>query len=167
MDVKSVFINRFIHEEVYVKQPRFENSSYPNHVFKLSKVPYSLKQSPKAWYYRLSTFLLNNYFQRGKADTTFFTQKFDPNLHIVQIYVNDIIFGNPNISLYENFANLMKGEFEINLIGELTFFQEIQIKQTPKGTFISQAKYIKELIKKFGMKKEKDFGTPMSPSLKS
>lgn len=81
----------------------------------------------------------------------------------MQIYVDDIIFGSPNILLCENFANLMKGEFEMSLMDELTFFLGLQIKQTPKGTFISQAKYMKELIKKFSMKKGKAYGSPMSP----
>ena len=86
------------------------------------KALYGLKQAPKAWYERLSTFLLNNYFQRGKIDTTLLIQNLDSNLLIVQIYVDDIIFGSPNISLCENFANLMKGEFEMSLMGELKFF---------------------------------------------
>ena len=85
-------------------------------------------------------FLLNNNFQRGKINTTLFIQKFDSNILIVQIYVDDIIFGSPNIYLHENFANMMKGESKMSLMGELTFFLELQIKQTPKGTFISQAK---------------------------
>ena len=84
MDVKSASLNGFIHEEVFVKQPpKFEDPSYPNHVFKLSKTLYELKQAPKAWYERLSTFLLNNNFQRGKIDTTLFIQKLDSNLFLV------------------------------------------------------------------------------------
>lgn len=66
----------------------------------------------------------------------------------MQIYIDDIIFGSPNISLCENFINLMKGEFEMSLMGKLTFFFGLQIKQTPNGTFINQAKYTKLLIKK-------------------
>ncbi|KAH0755142.1 hypothetical protein KY290_025412 [Solanum tuberosum] len=69
-----------------------------------------------------------------------------------------------NPSLCENFANLMKGEFEMSLMGELTFFLGLQIKQSTNGTFINQTKYTKELIKKFGLEKGKAFGTPMSPS---
>jgi len=76
MDVKSAFLNGFINEEVYVKQPPgFENPSCPDYVFKLSKALYGLKQAPKAWYERLSSFLLLNNFQRGKIDTTLFIKK--------------------------------------------------------------------------------------------
>ncbi|XP_070002827.1 uncharacterized mitochondrial protein AtMg00810-like [Nicotiana sylvestris] len=58
----------------------------------------------------------------------------------------------------------MKGEFETSMMGELTFFLGLQIKQSPKGIFISQSKYTKELIKKFGMENVKAIGTPMSPT---
>lgn len=122
MNVKSDFLNGFIKEEVFFKQPHdFENPSYPNYVFKLSKDLYGLKQAPKAWYECLSTFLLKNNFQRGKIDTTLFTQKLDSSLLIVQIYMDDIIFGNSNSSLCEWFTNLIKGEFEMSLMGELMF----------------------------------------------
>ena len=76
MDVKSVFLNGFIEEEVYVEQPAgFESFDYPNHVFKLSKALYGLKQAPKAWYERLSNFLLEKGFSKGKVDTTLFIKK--------------------------------------------------------------------------------------------
>ncbi|CAL9078717.1 unnamed protein product, partial [Musa textilis] len=69
MDVKSAFLNGFISEEVYVEQPpRFENSLFPNHVFKLTKALYGLKQAPRAWYERLSSFLISNDFTKGKVD---------------------------------------------------------------------------------------------------
>ena len=71
MDVKSAFLNGFIEEEIYVKQPLgFENFDFPNHVFKLSKALYGLKQAPRAWYERLSNFLLEKGFSKGKVDTT-------------------------------------------------------------------------------------------------
>src|SRR3954462_1075426 len=66
MDVKSAFLNGFLNEEVFVKQPPgFEDSKFPNHVFKLTKALYGLKQAPRAWYERLSLFLLENNFSRG------------------------------------------------------------------------------------------------------
>ena len=73
MDVKSTFLNGFIFEEVYVKQPPgFENKTFPYHVFKLLKTLYSLKQAPRVWYERLSSFLLKKWFKRGKVNTTLF-----------------------------------------------------------------------------------------------
>ena len=100
MDVKSAFLNGFIQEEVYVDQPpRFGNSDKPNHVFKLKKALYGLKQAPRAWYERLSKFLLEKGFSRGKVDTTLFIKRKLNDIFLVQIYVDDIIFGSTNDSL--------------------------------------------------------------------
>ena len=102
MDVKSAFLNNFIEEEVYVKQhPEFVDPTHPDFVYKLDKVLYSLKQVPRAWYERLSTFLILNDFVKGKVDTTLFTKHVDNNILIVQIYV-DIIFGSTNESFVKN-----------------------------------------------------------------
>ena len=100
MDVKSAFLNGFIQEEVYVDQPpSFENSEKPNHVFKLKKALYGLKQAPRAWYERLSKFLLEKDFSRGKVDTTLFIKRKLNDIFLVQIYVDDIIFGSTSDSL--------------------------------------------------------------------
>src|ERR1044072_218409 len=152
MDVKSAFLNGYISEEVYVHQPPgFENSDYPDKVFKLKKSLYGLKQAPRAWYERLSNFLLKNKFTRGKVDTTLFCKSFKNDILIVQIYVDDIIFGSSNPSLCQEFSKLMQAEFEMSLMGELNFFLGIQIDQRPEATFIHQSKYTKELLKKFNM----------------
>ena len=86
MDVKSAFLNDFINEEVYVEQPPgFENPNFPNHVFKLSKALYGLKQAPRVWYERLSKFLIEKDFNRGKVDTTLFIKVKGNDILIVQI----------------------------------------------------------------------------------
>jgi len=123
MDVKSVFLNGYLKEEVYVKQPPgFESHDFPNHVFKLDKALYVLKQAPRAWYERLSSFLIENDFQRGKVDNTLFFKSKGEHLLIVQVYVDDIIFGVTNNYLCDEFSKLMRSEFEMNMMGELNFF---------------------------------------------
>ena len=123
MDVKSAFLNGFLNEEVYVKQPfRFEKEETPNHVLKLTKALYGLKQALRAWYERLSKFLLENNFIRGKVDITLFVINVKNDILLVQIYVDDIIFGSTNEILCKEFSNLMKGEFEMSMMGELAFF---------------------------------------------
>ncbi|XP_042972660.1 uncharacterized protein LOC122304450, partial [Carya illinoinensis] len=167
MDVKSAFLNGFINEEVYVEQPPgFENHISPNHVFKLTKALYGLKQAPRAWYERLSGFLIEKGFSRGKIDTTLFIKYENDDILLIQIYVDDIIFGATNENMCQVFAKTMQEEFEMSMMGELTFFLGLQIKQAKSGTFINQSKYIKELLKKFGMENAKEIGTPMSPSTK-
>jgi hypothetical protein len=108
MDVKSAFLNGLIKEEVYVEQPSgFEDSEYPSHVYKLSKVLYGLKQALRAWYECLRDFLVTNGFKVRKADPTLFTKTINKYLFICQIYVDDIIFGSTNKSSYEEFSRIM------------------------------------------------------------
>jgi len=104
----------------------------------LKKALYGLKQAPRSWYERLSTFLLENDFERGKIDSTLFIKRIGEHILLVQVYVDDIIFGSTNKSLYENFASIMQGEFEMSMMGELNFFLGLQIKQMDEGTFISR-----------------------------
>jgi transposase InsO family protein len=165
MDVKSAFLNGYIQEEVYVEQPPgFTNFEFPNHVYKLKKALYGLKQAPRAWYDRLSKFLLENNFERGKVDTTLFIKKSKHDILLVQIYVDDIIFGATNESLCKDFSNIMQSEFEMSMMGELHYFLGLQIHQSKEGIFINQSKYCKELLKKFGMQNAKEISTPMSTS---
>jgi hypothetical protein len=108
MDMKSVFLNDPVKEEVYVEQPPdFEDSEYPTHVYELSKALYGLKQAPRAWYECLRDFLITNGFKVRKADPTLFTKTIDKDLFICQIYVDDIIFGSTNKSSFEEFSRIM------------------------------------------------------------
>ena len=118
MDVKSAFLNGYILEEVYVKQPPgFQNHKYLDHVFKLKNALYGLKQAPRAWYDRLSKFLISNDFSIGKADTVLFIKVKGDDMIIVQIYVDDIIFSATNDLLCEDFAKSMSSEFEMSMMG--------------------------------------------------
>jgi hypothetical protein len=97
IDVKSAFLNCYINREVYVEQPPgFEDDKRPNHVYKLKKTLYGLKKAPRAWYERLRDFLLSKGFKMGKVDTTLFTKKISQDLFVLQIYIDDIIFGSTN-----------------------------------------------------------------------
>ncbi|KAH9751651.1 Integrase catalytic domain-containing protein [Citrus sinensis] len=167
MDVKSAFLNGYILEEVYVKQPPgFENEKFPNHVYKLLKALYGLKQAPRAWYDRLKNFLLENDFSIGKADTTLFVKHKNQDILIVQIYVDDIIFCSTNELLCKEFSLCMSKEFEMSMMGELKYFLGLQIKQSEEGIFINQAKYVKDLLKRFGIDDSKTKNTPMSTTTK-
>ena len=109
MDVKRAFLNGFIEEEVYVDQsPRFVDPTQSDFVFKLDKDLYDLKQVPRAWYERLLTFLISNSFVKSKIDTTLFTKLVDSNILIVQIYVDNIIFGSTNEKFCKDFESCMK-----------------------------------------------------------
>ena len=123
MDVKSAFLNGIINEEVYVEQlPGFEYHQHPKHVYKLKKALYGLKQAPRQCYERLSNFLLSNGYERGMIDKTHFIKKSNFEIILVQIYVYDIIFCATKDSLCEEFVVAMQGEFEMSMMGELSFF---------------------------------------------
>jgi hypothetical protein len=100
----------------------------------------------------------------GKVGTTLFTKKIGKDLFVLQIYIDDIIFGSTNQDFCDEFGKMMAKEFEMSMIGELSFFLRLQIKQIKEGTFISQTKYIKDMLKKFGMEDAKGITTPMSTS---
>ncbi|GJT06478.1 retrovirus-related pol polyprotein from transposon TNT 1-94 [Tanacetum coccineum] len=166
MDVKSAFLNGFINEEVYVAQPPgFIDFAKPNHVYRLKKALYGLKQAPKAWYDRLKAFLIKHDYTMGMVDNTLFTKK-DPNLIIVQIYVDDIIFGSTCQEMCDDFAKIMHDECEMSMMGKLNFFLGLQIKKIEDGIFFNQSKYIKEMLKKFGLEDSKPKKTPMSTETK-
>jgi hypothetical protein len=104
MDVKSVFLNGVIQEEVYVRQPPgFESLKYPDRVYKLLKALYGLKQAPRVWYARLKTFLLEHGYVMESMDKTLFTLNHDTDFLLVQIYVDDIIFGGSSHTLVSRF----------------------------------------------------------------
>jgi hypothetical protein len=138
MDVKSAFLNGYINEEVYIEQSSgFEDEKKPNHVYKLRKALYCLKQVPRAWYEILRDFLLSKGFKMDKVDTTIFTKKIGNDLFVLQIYVDDIIFGSTNQDFCEEFRKMMANEFEMSMIGELSYFLGLQIKQLKNGIFVS------------------------------
>ena len=89
-------------------------------------------------------------------------KKFGKDLFVLQIYVDGIIFGSTNQDFCDEFGKMMANEFEMSMIGELSYFLGLQIKQLKNGTFVSQGKYIKDMIKKFGMIDSKVISTPMA-----
>ncbi|GJZ60263.1 retrovirus-related pol polyprotein from transposon TNT 1-94 [Tanacetum coccineum] len=139
MDVKSAFLNGFINEEVYAAQPLgFIDFEKPDHVYKLKKALYGLKQAPKAWYDRLKAFLIKHENKKGMTCQ----------------------------DMCDEFAKIMHDEFEMSMMGELNFFLGLQIKQMEDGIFFNQSKYIKEMLKKFGLEDSKPMKTPMSSDTK-
>jgi hypothetical protein len=118
------------------------------------------------WYERLATYLLEKGFTRGQADRTLFIRNQGNRKLIAQIYVDDIIFGATLDSQAHEFAEEMKQELEMSMIGELTYFLGMQVKQTSEGIFISQAKYTKDLVKHFGLDGKSHARTPMSTNVK-
>ncbi|GJS28463.1 ribonuclease H-like domain-containing protein [Tanacetum coccineum] len=162
MDVKSAFLYGNIIEEVYVNQPPgFVDPHHPNKVYKVIKALYGLHQAHRAWYERLSTFLLKHGYRRGAIDKTLFIKRDRKDIMLVQVYVDDIIFGSTKTSMVKEFEELMQKEFTMSSLGELTFFLGLQVKQSTAGIFISQDKYVKDILNKFDFKTIKPATTPI------
>ncbi|GJU22095.1 putative ribonuclease H-like domain-containing protein [Tanacetum coccineum] len=162
IDVKSAFLYGTIKEEVYVTQPPgFKDPDHPDKVYKVVKALYGLHQAPRAWYETLANYLLSNRFKRGKIDQTLFIKKQKGDILLVQVYVDDIIFGSTNKELCTGFEKLMKDKFQMSSMGELTFFLGLQVQQKEDGIFISQDKYVAEILKKFNNSDMKSASTPV------
>nr|GEU99952.1 hypothetical protein [Tanacetum cinerariifolium] len=152
----------FAPEEVYVCQPLgFEDPDHPDKVYKVVNTLYGLHQAPRAWYETLANYLLENCFQRGKIDQILFIKRQKGDILLVQIYVDDIIFGSTNEDLCKSFEKLMKDKFQMSSMGELTFFLGLQVKQKKDGIFISHDNYVAEMLRKFGLTDGKSASTPI------
>ncbi|KAJ9543719.1 LOW QUALITY PROTEIN: hypothetical protein OSB04_023426 [Centaurea solstitialis] len=159
MDVKSAFLYGTIDVEVYVSQPPgFEDPKYPDKVYKLRKALYGLHQAPRAWYDTLSSYLLENKFERGVIDKTLLIKRTNTDMLLVQIYVDDIIFGSIRDDMCKEFEELMHKKFKMSSMGELTFFLGLQ---KADGIFINQSKYVASMLQKFGMNDANPASTPM------
>eukprot|EP00253_Pinus_taeda_P014154 PITA_14154 len=162
MDVKSAFLNGDLEEEVYIEQPNgFILGNDPNLVCRLKKALYGLKQAPRAWYYRLDKYLHQPGFSKGSADSNLYIKVENDKLLILVVYVDDIIFCSNEEAMSQSFALVMQKEFEMSLLGELTYFLGLQIQQKEGGIFLSQTKYLKQILKKYGMEDAKLVCTPM------
>nr|GEU81437.1 retrovirus-related Pol polyprotein from transposon TNT 1-94 [Tanacetum cinerariifolium] len=162
MDVKSAFLYGKIEEKVYVCQHLgFEDPDFSNKVYKVEKALYGLHQAPREWYETLSTYLLDNRFYRGKIDKTLFIRRHKDDILLVQVYVDDIIFGSTNKELCNAFEKMIHEKFQMSSMGELTLFLGLQVKQKQDGIFISQDKYVAEILKKYGFLEAKNASTPI------
>nr|GEV54291.1 hypothetical protein [Tanacetum cinerariifolium] len=122
---------------------------------------YGLHQSPRAWYETLANYLLEDGFQRRKIDQTLFIKRQKCDILLVQIYVDDIIFGSTNKDLCKAFEKLMKYKFQMSSMRELTFFLGLQVKQKQDRIFISQDKNVAEILRKFGLTDRKSASIPI------
>ncbi|GJW02378.1 putative ribonuclease H-like domain-containing protein [Tanacetum coccineum] len=145
----------------YASFMAFKDVDHPDKVYKVVKALYGLHQAPRAWYETLANYLLCNGFKRGKIDQTLFIKKQKGDILLIQVNVDYIIFGFTNKELCTRFEKLMKDKFQMSSMGELTFFLGLQVQQKEDGIFISQDKYVAEILKKFNYTNVKSALTPV------
>nr|KAJ0216285.1 hypothetical protein LSAT_V11C300154280 [Lactuca sativa] len=163
MDVKTTFLHGVLEEEVFLNQPPgFVDKDHPDFVYRLDKAIYGLKQTPRAWYETLTSYLLENGYRRGAIDNTLFIKNKGSDMVLVQIYVDEIIFGSPNETLSKEFAEIMSQRFEMSMMGKMTFFLGLEVQQQKTGISICQSKYISDLLVKYSLSDYKPASTPVS-----
>ena len=167
MEVKYAFLNGTL-EEVYVEQPAgYEVEGKEDKVYRLKKALYGLKQAPRAWYKKIDSYFVHNGFQRCPFEHTLYIKSADfDNILIVCLYVDDLIFTSNNPKMIAEFRKAMVKCFEMTNLGLVSYFLGIEVIQQDDGIFISQKKYVADILKKFKMENSKPISTPVKEELK-
>uniref|UniRef100_A0A2N9I0C7 Reverse transcriptase Ty1/copia-type domain-containing protein n=1 Tax=Fagus sylvatica TaxID=28930 RepID=A0A2N9I0C7_FAGSY len=163
MDVNNAFLNGELTETVFMEQPPgFKDLSKPNHVCRLKKAIYGLKQAPRAWYTALKNAILQLGFSNSKADSSLFIYSQGSTLCYFLVYVDDLVITGNNSLFVTSIIKRLGDMFSLKDMGSLHFFLGVEVIPTPAGLFLSQHKYIRELLAKTSMSGAKDVSTPLS-----
>jgi len=161
MDVKTTFLNGFIHEEIYIDHPQgFEVHRKESHVCRLKKALYGLKQPPRAWYFRIDTYLQQLGFTKSEADPNLYFIVVGEEPLILVLYVDDLIINNVE-RLIEGCKRDLASEFEMKDIGLMHYFLGLEVWQEEGHFFLGQGKYIVDILSRFHMQDCKPMSTPM------
>lgn len=163
LDVKSAFLNGEIEEEVYVDQPEgFMTKGLEEKVCHLKKALYGLKQAPRAWNSKINGYFIESGFKRSLSESSLYVKNVGNDFLVLCLYVDDLIYFGTNPNLVEEIKKNMMEKFAMSDLGSISYFLGIQVKQSPGRIFLSQEKYIEDLLKKFNMSHCKPISTPMA-----
>nr|GEW33399.1 hypothetical protein [Tanacetum cinerariifolium] len=163
MNVKTMFLNRPLKKEVYVCQPNgFIDPDHPNKVYSLKKALYRLKQAPRAWYDELSKFQVSKGFSKGTIDPTLFTKRYGDDILLVQINIDDKVFGSSNPKLSIKFVEHMHNKFKMSMIGGNEILFKTSDPPIPTRYLYQPSKVRLDILKKHGMDNYDSIGTPMA-----
>lgn len=167
LDVNNAFLNGILQEEVYMEQPPGIKTSAPGMVCRLKKAIYGLKQAPRAWFDRLHLALKGFGFVSSRCDPSLFTLITSTYTIYMLVYVDDIIVTGNSQSHIQQLIQKLHSQFALKQLGKLEYFLGIEVTQYSNGSlFLSQAKYLKDLLSKANMAESKGSPTPMISSLK-
>lgn len=165
LDVNNAFLHGFLSEDVYMTQPPgFEDASKPNYVCHLQRSLYGLKQVPRAWFHRLSSFLLSHSFNSSKTDPSLFILHNNSITLFILIYVGDIFVTGNSSSAIHALISTLSHEFSLKDLGPVHYFLGIQVIRSSHGFLLSQRQYIYDILALFNMSNAKGVQTPMSTS---
>ncbi|CAJ2634258.1 unnamed protein product [Trifolium pratense] len=163
LDVNNAFLQGTLNEEVYMAQPPgFVNKSFPDHVCRLKKALYGLKQAPRAWYMELRVFLLSIGFVNSTADASLFIQRTPRATLYLLVYVDDIIVTGSSSTELSRLIATLAARFSLKDLGYLNYFLGVEVIPSTAGMFLSQRKYITDLLQKSGMTEAKPASTPIT-----
>ena len=161
LDINNAFLNGDLQEVVYMHQPEgFIDKQKPDHVCRLNKALYGLKQAPRAWFDRLRLTLQSWGFKNSKCDSSFFFLVSNNQITLVLIYVDDIIVTGSNAVSLQSFVEKLHKLFSLKDMGALHLFLGIEVKRDEMGMYLTQTRYIDELLKRVGMENTKPCPTP-------
>ncbi|KAG7599419.1 Integrase catalytic core [Arabidopsis suecica] len=167
MDVKNAFLQGELEDDVYMTPPPgLEDTIDPGKVWRLRKAIYGLKQSPRAWYHKLSRTLKDHGFKKSESDHTLFTLRSSQGIVVVLIYVDDLIISGDNNEGIASTKSFLKSTFDIKDLGELKYFLGIEVCRSPEGLFLSQRKYTLDLLCETGSMDAKPAKTPLEDDYK-
>jgi hypothetical protein len=165
LDVTNAFLHGVLLEDVYMTQPPgFVHPSYPHHVCHLCKALYGLKQAPRAWYSRLSTQLLDLGFKGCNSDTSLFIHRSGTELILFLIYMDDIIITRTNSISIAHLIKTLQGDFTLKDLGPFHFFLGVEYHKVDSSMYLSQRRYITDLLRKTNLHEAKPVSSPMASS---
>ena len=167
MDVKNAFLQGELEDEVYMRPPPgLEDMVKPGNILRLKKAIYGLKQSPRAWYHKLSTTLNGRGFVKSQADHSLFTLTSNKGIVVILVYVDDIIITGSNQEGISSTKAFLKTAFDIKDLGELKYFLGIELCRSKKGLFLSQRKYTLDILNEAGNLGSRQAKTPLEEGYK-
>jgi len=163
LDVKNAFLHGTLTETVYMEQPPgFIQSQTPNHVCLLKKSLYGLRQAPRAWFDKFSTFLLENGFVCSSTDPSLFIRRNGQDTVLLLLYVDDIVLTGSSSSLLSSLIHSLSLQFHMKDLGYLHYFLGIEAKRNSTDLFLCQTKYAIDLLTRAQLIDCKPISTPLS-----
>ncbi|GKV47061.1 hypothetical protein SLEP1_g53999 [Rubroshorea leprosula] len=167
LDVKSAFLHGDLDEQVFIEQPPgYVKVGNEHKVYKLKRALYGLKQAPRAWYSRIEAYFLKEGFQKCPYEHTLFTKTEGGKMLIVCLYVDDLIYTRNDKAMFDKFKKSMMAEFDMSDLGLMHYYLGIEVDQSAAGIFISQKKYVQDILDRFRMKECNPVSTPIDAGMK-
>ena len=163
LDVNNAFLHGSLQEDVYMIQPSgFVDSTMPTHICKPHKSIYGLKQAPRAWYDKLNSFLLTLGFQQSKSDSSLFIYSKKDIILFLLVYVDDVLLTGNDSQVMSDIIRQLGVHVSLKDLSDLHYFIGVEVQQTREGIFLSQQKYIRDLLKRTNMEGARPIHTQLS-----